>query len=1468
MFFEYDPAFASVSPHWRQVREHLVDERLDQIEEAFRAAWPTGIRSQEEALLAIGAASDCAASRMRFDDGLPCPQSPPLDPASLGEFARAPRVIATLRLAWTHVDGLLRTEARLREELPSTEGLLRSLLTAVHIQLLSYQGRRDAAREQVATLTLDGVHAVDQAWIAWRVGDALVRVRCWEEAIPWLKRARDGAPSWVRPLLSLADSLSALGETTRATDLRQKLIQAAPHHPSTRNVRLSQAWDARAWHEVVELAEEFEKHEARAPSVQTDTYQVLKLFALWKLRRFDEVRALTPALSPKWQSQLAQWNPEGVVTHVPVRGIVQDRDMCVAASVAMLLETMGRSIESRVLYNEMNGGHGVTLHQLHTWLTNQGLTLTALGTDLRMLRESLRLGHPLLCISGHVTSSHMELLIGMHDDLACVEILDPGGGTPHLTPYSAFEEAYGNSGMGVYMVTGASSAPEAQKLAAYANQQLPDHLARTSLLTWNAAYDEAEHLLARIPEGGARDLLLTRHLEVLCDSADAVPLFRRIADNTKLSAQERVQALLSLHNEEIDIDSPQVATLLNELDPFAAECIRISLDHRHGRWKEVLRRSENLLRFSSTGTTWLSYAIVLDQHGYRDRASHALNIAADVAHEDADVLLRQHQLHPPASTEERRDLLSRLQTLLHRAPHRLMVRQAAIQAAMQQGEFNLAAELTVDAIRLHPRSPHAAQLVYSLYDASQQRPDLTIETLRAHGRGAVLELPMAKDIHPLGAYTEDELQKVMAFNAASVDSGDGSDSQTEATHRIDPRAMTFESLLIQVSCANEKDSKIPHAKELKRRAGQDASLTDIQRFEAYSELCARAVRIDPEMTVEEFKAHLPRFLPSPTERSGGIFTDCLLASQPRTSLAWAALRWLDQQQHDEDKRGKATVYRARLLSAAGQLKEAGTTLRTCLANRPDPFAARALGLLLAQAGEYREATDALKASLHATPGDTLVLAHLADISSALQDPKEEERASLERIRVAPLHPIAAMDYLLVLVNRDALDHAKRWLSENGHRYPAWLPDWLEAANLRRLGKYEEAVTKLNEEAIMANHAGIGTFVFDIIADPVIGHQNPRLDLIQRATEDVRTRNLPSVIRARWSICASVDEERTVYFEALVHSPTSDYAHATLSRTTPDHRRNVCSAALQRVSDHRKRKVLTICLFEALLELEGQDLVTELLTHALKAGNPLPELLFLCIEHGQHIKDQRMVEYGLNTLIPLAWAEPEYGASTAALLIRLRPAEAVKFVQRELAQSVNPRQLAVWILRFSEAHQLEAFLPVLEEEAAQNPGQPAILHVRLKLGLNKHAILESLEGALNAPVDNLHHGLAVALLRWAMVENVTLPQRWEDWAVTEIMTCQDRTGNGEPGKDELLLTCALYVWCITHRRTHILHLIHHSPSLDLLVANKRDVQALTSSLHWCVDDARTEGPSRAQLQSQWRSRMRWAKLRAWKPIQQV
>jgi len=979
------------------------------------------------------------------------------------------RLLSAERLLDAFVD--YRTEV---PDIPGAEGLgfdPLKIARALQVSVAAQSQREDWV--QAETLVFESEGVLDDPLAAYEVAYALYELRDWSSALALLERVVIACPDWPRPYVFVHRCLSALD---RSDEAGERIAQAGARLPWSSilaSLQLSHLYSQRLWHELEAKTQSLIETLPPEPPEDSSTddgktgHQAalrfstrrmalgLRVWALWELNRREEAIEVARRIHAEFAALLEAAVPGAPRRRLEVPPLVQDKNMCVAASVAMILRGRDMEADPAEIYREMGGSAGVTSWKLDAWLRERGLEPIDLRLELEPLRGAIDLGLPLLATRSHLVMSHMELLIGYDEGIKQLEALDPAEGLPHHVPYAALKEVYGQAGSSLVAFVPAAG-PDASREVEIPEDWI-DQGARKARLLRRALYEgdldlarrRLEELVELDPTSARAARLRSGYPEVFVPDGDVLADVERLARDPEVDLNSRLDALLRLTGTQSKIADEVARELRPKLPPFFRTYLRLLRARNRGDWPLARRCAELILeRAAALPDPWHAFALSLEATGHVRFAQRARRRCLEVEPEHVHANLEQIGSSRGGTLPER---LSRAEELLALHPRAEPLYRLTAQLLNASGRPLEAEQRLLENVRLGPYSLPAILSLRGFY-LNQGRADLAeqIELPSALSPADTDAAPVDLEFEVLLGQARFLLspQALLAGRTPSAES-----SPNDAEGDAEPRREA-EQALAELRRRQEAGSL---------RANEDL---DLRRL-----LLTRLLLQGGEVEPEAVRELLPETLPVPRAALLDAFLDEL--PPPGPPVARLLLAWVAEVMQGEEWTPLAEFQRAFLLECAGEFRPAIEAFEALCADESSPAASSAwfrLGeIAVRRGGTPREAASCYEQCLKLAPSAIGCLVQLAVLYRQQLGDREGSRRALGALtRLAPYDATHAQEFLNLLDEAPPSEAAREiegWLEAEGSRYPESFRRAWEAKVLLRREKPKQALALVDAPGI-------------------------------------------------------------------------------------------------------------------------------------------------------------------------------------------------------------------------------------------------------------------------------------------------------------------------------------------------------------------------------------------------------------------
>jgi tetratricopeptide (TPR) repeat protein len=890
---------------------------------------------------------------------------------------------------------LLAARRRLASDAPWTASALsRAMRDALHARVLAQM-----QREATALLALEELDARPEAkhpLAAYERAQAWMALRRWDRARALFRDVRAACPEWVRPAMHEASCLAFLGDPAGELALLTELKRRFPRHDELKLAFVYELARRDRWEDVL----------AEIPADGEDedrSFRWLRMRGLWRTGRRDEALSVARALGPEHAERLANAGGGGR-TRLAVPALVQERSMCVPASVAMVMRFHGHRADPAELYRRMSGVQGVASWQLDRWARDHGWSLADVRVEPDAFRAVIERGHPLLVTRSSLLMSHMEVAVGVDDGLAEVETLDPAYGTPRIIPFERLARAVREAE--ILLPPGA--APDLDP--AIDGDAAACRRIRRELYVGDP--EEAVRQNDRLPDGRAARRMRLEVREALLEPAAIARTAEAVARDGELDPEERLRGaqLLAVFGQEAAADAI-VAEMAPDLSEFLRRWWRMSRARRARAWPAVLRRTTALVeRAAHVEDFWYQHAHALRAHGRIAEAQAAMDVGLEIAPLDLPLLLGRVRMNWAT-----RDLDAELAILSEAQAIHPLCEEIVERRARMESEAGRPAEcerLLRDAVRRMPRS-RRARAALDAWFLDQERGDLVREPepeAQAAGEpGPDTRVRMA--LNEVLAGRDDQLVKLVELEAAGV-------------------------------------------------------LTDGQRVDV-RQLCVLKLLLAPpgRFAAAALEAELPKTLAAPVSESVAYFLDWPISTALHPAAARALAAWVDRLMAGCEWGPSGRFARAHLDEVGGERVKAEAVYEELARVERAPGAYLRLGSMAVEQQRLADADRWLRELLAARPGSVPGWRRRLAFAELIEDAELAAEARARLIELGPYDHDAAGEWLGALLEAGRAGEMHAWLREHGARYrQGFVRHWSVYA-LAEEKRAEEALALLGPEAL-------------------------------------------------------------------------------------------------------------------------------------------------------------------------------------------------------------------------------------------------------------------------------------------------------------------------------------------------------------------------------------------------------------------
>lgn len=396
--------------------------------------------------------------------------------------------------------------------------------------------------------------------------------------------------------------------------------------------------------------------------------------------------------------------------------LIQNKNQCVPASVAMAAYAQGRSFDPNLLFKEMEGREGTAMWRMRQWIRKQGLMVAPIRLEKEAVAALLNHGVAMIGVLEGLFSSHVDVVCGYNDDLATIYVRDPTNWAPVSWPWEVGLARYALHG-GLYAVFDAARTD----LLALAESWRADPCG--ALIDLEEAVETgdlagAESAYARIPDDSIcafqRDLFARC---VVQSPKRFQARMKQYSDDEQSHRMIRFRALLALDSAEV---KTAIANLLEseEGKAFGAgwrQFLQLNQLMADARWSESRELIDTLLaRGGSFSRLWDLKSDVLAELGDQQGSAEALEKAIEL--EPLRISYRQKQLSRSAKKLSYTEYWSQFEHWLSIDNDRRQViwaRATALRECPDGKEYELAMRRAID---FYPRDPSLYSTLMEWYN--------------------------------------------------------------------------------------------------------------------------------------------------------------------------------------------------------------------------------------------------------------------------------------------------------------------------------------------------------------------------------------------------------------------------------------------------------------------------------------------------------------------------------------------------------------------------------------------------------------------------------------------------------------------------------------------------------------------------------------------------------------------------------
>lgn len=1290
------------------------------------------------------------------------------------------RVLAALR----HLDGL--------KEQSGSDDLYRTLIEAERAS--EFAGLHMTESAATACEDVKSSPAASHPWVMYSLAFASFRLRQWQAALDLFTAISVDCPHWPRPWVLAHRCLASLGRSDDASNI---ITAASTRFPQDWRVFLTLVEDHVARNRWSQLGDVLEERLADwSPFVEELTpLRALLVRARWRSYEASAAVDVAKSFDADLAERLDKLRAAGYFRRfrLPVPSLVQDRYLCVATSVAMVLRLYGegRDADPARLNAEMGAEEGVSAWQLDRWCSTRGLRAIDIRSDLDAIRGALDDGIPLLACRQGVLMSHMEVIVGYDDALEEIEVTDPDEGLPHFVPYNVIAALYTKAADALVALLPDDDASVMQKVDRSWVDSNAAVVRRARRLLHDGAVAEARVILGDLPPGSRHRRFLTLEAgESFAPSAALRETVHALATDVDVDPTTRFNMALSLFSMGAESDAERI---LREFDlpiPGALQRYRRALwSYWRGDLRRAGKRFEALVEcMPHSEDVWHTFSSVLRASGRDDDADRALSTCLEISpvHLGANLeRLRIDRRHRPLE-----ELAVDARALVARHPRAVGARAMLASLEFALGNALAAEQTWRDYLQLAPYS-EAAKSELTQWYRRQNRPDLA---------AGILAPDAAPVREPDGAEPADEFRSLVRRAWEEYGAGERGSATDILVARLEARSLAL-----------DEDVEVRLLELNFRMRGEIES-----------------------GTTADVTAILPLRFPFPLTRSLENFIGRIDHRWTTPQTAERLADWIDALVSTADLSPEGRLARAYLDEVAGLAVAARATyLEIAERERIDEAYHRA-AVIAFRRGDFNDAIRDVRACVELTPGYEDAWFLLCDLGHAADSPRHLLEGLSRRTDITPYDEDVASRYVEVLARMHGIDEGRSWLDASKHRYTPDFDRWWQLEFLGMSGNWTQVLEGIDDGYRTSSPRD--AVVFEWRALDQLGRSEAASAALDRARELFPGDPLFDDLYASSLVNRDPKAARSIYERMLADRPAHAAAriveHAPMAELTPIVLQSLASCEL---SDAARRGAIR-GFGDALSEpkyAQAQLEVFERLAGTDPGFSYVHGVLSACYEDAGRWADAAKAARSCLELEPYSTVA---GLRLGHVLTETNPEEAIEILRRVHARTGDGRALAPLakaLQRLGRTREAaDAYRAVLESDPSDGV---AIVAVSDLSGFTPK-LLDSVTASLRMDDLSVAPRFAIVAVEAAIAIGKPLLWTWERAAMNRLLEIGE---NSVDAVERETLASMLFVWGKCLDRPHVVKAV--APSIALRI--KR--QALTRFKPWGRNT--TWLPTRAALE---------------------
>lgn len=1285
-----------------------------------------------------------------------------------------------LRLQWVRIRTMqnrLRAAEReleaLTEDLdPEAEKDEYLLALALKASLYGQWGRSALAREWIKTCTDGG--GEERALASYEIACAHFALKEWDLALGHFRRVAKMAPKWPRPRIFIHHCLNAL---SRPSDALAEIEKACKDFSEDVNIVLvlfGHLYATKNYKRIVAMAgqrgldhsgpiknEEENKHHPYALA------RGITVRSLWHLGEFDKAIASARLLSEDWARVLGKANRKGKKNRVPVKPIVQDRNMCVPACLAMILRAVrpDKSADPQVIFKQMGGSAGVSPWQLDKWLFHNKLQPIDIQVSIPAVKGMIDAGFALLATRSRILMSHQELIVGYDETLQELEVVEPTQGVPIYMPFEQLQESYSHAGESLVALVPMTK--EARYPTRWIDREAMN--ARRALRSiFTANIDRAQKQYSELEDGGLiKAQLALRYPEILVPHSELPGLLKTFIQREDADTASRFSAaMLLLETNDQELARKVLKTIRLSLPLFLRNYVLVLTARSKGDWGRMKAACEVMLeRSASLADLWFFFSVALQGTGEFDAAERACRICLEInpSHLGANL----QRLTQPSQQLPLIEQQKKIQSLLRFHPRCEVLRGLTAQLAFDLGQPEECEKELREAARLFPHSP-TAHLPLRDFFLVQSRPDLA-STVVIPGQSSQSQEREVLDCIQ-GLAKDQDIPTLLQLASAETWQGEPGPAVTELLKKQ------------ELGLLSPLD---------------DLSLRQIQLQFIFGETPSKS-----PVSREKLAGVLPNVLPAPEAMN----LERLLGDLPLESIergqAVQLLDWSEAVMAGREWTPRGKSLTAFLEERAGRTANAAK-LYTALAERYKlTHANYRLGVIHMEQGRLREAVPFFESCIKDKPAHIGAWESLAEIHKSFKDNEQCGKALERLIQLLPYDPSRAHSLLERFLEEEKIREAREWLASEGARYPDSFNEWWDVKLHMADRCFEKALEAIGPALRKDNPREAYELELEIYNDQ--GRLTDHQSVIHKALED-----FPDDIFFNHLLASVLENDPeqvlSIYIANFKRKPSAPVALEILKRVKEDEILDCFESLIEDVGNHAVR----VIVYDALTSEGLRQLALQLFERLEQRYPEDPFIIQVLSENYRIFGLVRKNRPKIEQLLRMDSESPGYLWLCGLGLLDYRPEQAREIFAKYYELTADPEALAY----LGRSEQLMGHIPEAKQAYWQSlesrKGDAQASSNLYRLGDRQPELMNQFQLAVQSPPNPSLEGFAVLAVEMAVEAKVTLSESWEEWATARARGLMDFR-NAIPN-ESADLELMLYIWCKKRKKRELYREIYGSQS---------------------------------------------------------